>query len=98
MLHSPETWQPFTVINPPFVLLCLSAPEFPSHSGNEIEPEVRKSRAAVIAPEPIRETLEITRNRVKKTVRLVIRSADETISHLSKTTQDFCFATMANPL
>ncbi|GAA6234290.1 cGMP-dependent protein kinase 2-like [Lates japonicus] len=42
--------------------------EFPSHSGNEIEPEVRKSRAAVIAPEPIRETLEITRNRVKKTV------------------------------
>ncbi|XP_040920791.1 cGMP-dependent protein kinase 1 [Toxotes jaculatrix] len=42
--------------------------EFPSHSGNEIEPEVRKSRAAVIAPEPIRETLEIARARVKKTV------------------------------
>ncbi|XP_022593513.1 cGMP-dependent protein kinase 2-like [Seriola dumerili] len=41
--------------------------EFPSHSGNEIEPEVRKSRAAVIAPEPIRETLEITRTQVKKT-------------------------------
>ncbi|XP_022050691.2 cGMP-dependent protein kinase 2 [Acanthochromis polyacanthus] len=42
--------------------------EFPSQSGNEIEPEVRKSRAAVIAPEPIPETLEITRTRVKKTV------------------------------
>ncbi|XP_039981661.1 cGMP-dependent protein kinase 1 [Xiphias gladius] len=42
--------------------------EFPSHSVNEIEPEVRKSRAAVIAPEPIRETLEITRTGVKKTV------------------------------
>ncbi|TKS76386.1 cGMP-dependent protein kinase 1 [Collichthys lucidus] len=41
--------------------------EFPSQSGNEIEPEVRKSRAAVIAPEPIPETLEITRTRVTKT-------------------------------
>lgn len=41
--------------------------EFPSQSGNEIEPEVRKSRAAVIAPEPIPETLEITGTRVKKT-------------------------------
>ncbi|XP_070843194.1 cGMP-dependent protein kinase 2 [Chaetodon trifascialis] len=42
--------------------------EFPSQSGNEIEPEVRKSRAAVIATEPIPETLEIMRTRVKKTV------------------------------
>nr|XP_043904448.1 cGMP-dependent protein kinase 2 [Solea senegalensis] len=39
--------------------------EFPS--SNVIEPEVRKSRAAVIAPEPIHETHEITRTRVKKT-------------------------------
>ncbi|XP_028253129.1 cGMP-dependent protein kinase 2 [Parambassis ranga] len=42
--------------------------EFPSQSGNEIEPEFRKSRAAVIAHEPIPENLEITRTRVKKTV------------------------------
>ncbi|XP_039637114.1 cGMP-dependent protein kinase 2 [Perca fluviatilis] len=42
--------------------------EFPSQSGNEIEPEVRTSRAAVIASEPLPETLEITRMRVKKTV------------------------------
>ncbi|XP_061563156.1 cGMP-dependent protein kinase 2 [Cololabis saira] len=42
--------------------------EFPSQSGNEAEPEVRKSRAAVIAPEPIPETLELKRARVKKTV------------------------------
>ncbi|XP_026197684.1 cGMP-dependent protein kinase 2 [Anabas testudineus] len=42
--------------------------EFPSQSGNEIEPEFRKSRAAVIASEPIQETLEITSTRVKKTV------------------------------
>lgn len=41
--------------------------DFPSQGGNEIEPEVRKSRAAVIASEPIPETLEITRKRVKKT-------------------------------
>ncbi|XP_030260401.1 cGMP-dependent protein kinase 2 [Sparus aurata] len=41
--------------------------EFPSQGGNEIEPEVRKSRAAVIASEPIPETLEIMRNKVKKT-------------------------------
>ncbi|XP_044185506.1 cGMP-dependent protein kinase 2 [Thunnus albacares] len=40
--------------------------DFPSQSGNE--PEVRTSRAAVIAPEPIPETLEITSTRVKKTV------------------------------
>ncbi|XP_047430272.1 cGMP-dependent protein kinase 1 [Mugil cephalus] len=42
--------------------------EFPTQGGNEIEEEVRKSRAAVIAPEPLPENLEITRNRVKKTV------------------------------
>ncbi|XP_041832043.1 cGMP-dependent protein kinase 2 [Melanotaenia boesemani] len=44
--------------------------EFPSQSSNETETEFRKSRAAVIAPEPIPETgrLEITQNRVKKTV------------------------------
>ncbi|KAF7664008.1 hypothetical protein LDENG_00192230 [Lucifuga dentata] len=42
--------------------------EFPSSPSNEAEPEVRKSRAAVMAPEPIPENLEITRNRVKKTV------------------------------
>ncbi|CAL8316948.1 unnamed protein product [Merluccius merluccius] len=41
--------------------------EFPSQSSNEAEPEVRKSRAAVMAPEPIPEDLEITSNRVKKT-------------------------------
>ncbi|XP_035534169.1 cGMP-dependent protein kinase 2 [Morone saxatilis] len=41
--------------------------EFPSQSSNEIDPEVRKSRAAVIAPEPIPETLNIARTRVKKT-------------------------------
>ncbi|XP_026174393.1 cGMP-dependent protein kinase 2 [Mastacembelus armatus] len=42
--------------------------EFPSQSGNEIELEFRTSRAAVIASEPIPQTLEITRTRVKKTV------------------------------
>ncbi|CAN9507460.1 unnamed protein product [Ophioblennius macclurei] len=41
--------------------------EFPSQGGNESEAEVRKSRAAVIASEPIAETLEIIRNKVKKT-------------------------------
>ncbi|XP_012722871.2 cGMP-dependent protein kinase 2 [Fundulus heteroclitus] len=41
--------------------------EFPSQEANEAEPEFRKSRAAVIAPEPIPENLEISRNRVKKT-------------------------------
>lgn len=54
------------------MFLCLSVSEFPSQGGNEIEPEVRKSRAAVIASEPIPETLEIMRNKVKKTARLVI--------------------------
>lgn len=54
------------------MFLCLSVSEFPSQGGNEIEPEVRKSRAAVIAPEPIPETLEIMRTKVKKTARLVI--------------------------
>ncbi|CAL9692406.1 unnamed protein product [Knipowitschia caucasica] len=39
--------------------------EFPGHSGNEVQ-EFRKSRAAVIAPEPIAETLEISSTRVKK--------------------------------
>ncbi|XP_072217926.1 cGMP-dependent protein kinase 2 [Leuresthes tenuis] len=42
--------------------------EFPSQSGNDTEPEFRKSRTAVIAPEPIPETLEISSTRVKKTV------------------------------
>ncbi|KAM9356418.1 cGMP-dependent protein kinase 2 [Pholidichthys leucotaenia] len=42
--------------------------EFPSQTGHEVEGEVRKSRAAVIATEPIPETLEISRKRVKKTV------------------------------
>nr|XP_040016271.1 cGMP-dependent protein kinase 2 [Gasterosteus aculeatus aculeatus]XP_040016272.1 cGMP-dependent protein kinase 2 [Gasterosteus aculeatus aculeatus] len=37
----------------------------PSQSGNVVEPEIRKSRAAVIASEPLPETLEI-RKRVKK--------------------------------
>ncbi|KAM4712506.1 cGMP-dependent protein kinase 2 [Anableps anableps] len=41
--------------------------EFPSQAGNEAEPEFRKSRAAVMAPEPIPEKLEISRNMVKKT-------------------------------
>ncbi|XP_043962894.1 cGMP-dependent protein kinase 1 [Gambusia affinis] len=41
--------------------------EFPSQPGNEAEPEFRKSRAAVMAPEPIPEKLEISRNMVKKT-------------------------------
>ncbi|XP_056872661.1 cGMP-dependent protein kinase 2 [Takifugu flavidus] len=40
--------------------------EFPSQPVNEADPEVRKSRAAVIATEPIHETVEITRARVKK--------------------------------
>lgn len=57
-------------------VLCTTVAEFPSPGGNEIEPEVRTSRAAVIAPETITETLEITRSRVKKTVRL----ADEIIT------------------
>lgn len=41
--------------------------ECPGQTGTEVE-EFRKSRAAVIAPEPIHETLELSRNRVKKTV------------------------------
>ncbi|MEQ2277164.1 hypothetical protein XENORESO_021160, partial [Xenotaenia resolanae] len=40
--------------------------EFPSRDANEAEPEFRTSRAAVIAPEPIPETLEISCNKVKK--------------------------------
>lgn len=76
-LHQAEAWPPFTVVNPPFLLLSLSVAEFPSPSGNAIDPEVRKSRAAVIASEPIPEVLEITRNQVKKTERLVIRAANE---------------------
>ncbi|XP_056150815.1 cGMP-dependent protein kinase 1 [Lampris incognitus] len=40
--------------------------EFPSQGNNEVEPEVRKSRAAVMAPESIPENLEITRTKVKK--------------------------------
>ncbi|XP_034053560.1 cGMP-dependent protein kinase 2 [Gymnodraco acuticeps] len=40
--------------------------DFPSQSSHDIDPEVRKSRAAVIASEPIPETLEIKCMRVKK--------------------------------
>lgn len=53
------------ICNHPFVFVT----DFPSQTGNEIEPEVRKSRAAVIASEPIPENLEIKRARVKKNVR-----------------------------
>lgn len=49
--------------------------EFPSQPVNEADPEVRKSRAAVIATEPIPETVEITRTRVKKNSRSVIIAA-----------------------
>ncbi|XP_013863007.1 cGMP-dependent protein kinase 1 [Austrofundulus limnaeus] len=42
--------------------------ECPSLSSSEGEPEFRKSRAAVFAPEPIHEAVEISRNKVKKTV------------------------------
>ncbi|XP_062267162.1 cGMP-dependent protein kinase 1 [Platichthys flesus] len=51
--------------------------EFPSNSGNEIEPQVRQSRSAVIASEPIHENLEITGTAVKKTVsetNLIVKS------------------------
>ncbi|XP_062323258.1 cGMP-dependent protein kinase 1 [Osmerus eperlanus] len=42
--------------------------EFPTQKNSyEGEPEVRMSRAAVMAPEPIPEDLEITQTRVKKT-------------------------------
>ncbi|XP_061560263.1 cGMP-dependent protein kinase 1 isoform X3 [Phycodurus eques] len=41
--------------------------EFPPPIGAELEPEFRKSRAAVIAPEPIPETLDVGKARVKKT-------------------------------
>ncbi|KAK2856252.1 hypothetical protein Q5P01_004987 [Channa striata] len=41
--------------------------ELPSQSSNENELGFRKSRAAVIASEPIPETLELIRNKVKKT-------------------------------
>ncbi|XP_055362597.1 cGMP-dependent protein kinase 2 isoform X2 [Betta splendens] len=41
--------------------------EAPTLSANESEPAYRTSRAAVIASEPIPETVEITRSRVKKT-------------------------------
>ncbi|XP_037101371.1 cGMP-dependent protein kinase 1 isoform X2 [Syngnathus acus] len=41
--------------------------EFPPPSGDESKPEFRTSRAAVIASEPIPETLEIRKSRVKKT-------------------------------
>lgn len=50
-------------------LCCLSVSDFPSQGGNEVEPVVRTSRAAVIAPEPIPEMAEITRNKVKKSTR-----------------------------
>lgn len=51
---------------------CSRVSEFPSQSASEADPEVRKSRAAVIATEPIPETVEITRTRVKKNSRSVI--------------------------
>lgn len=51
------------------MLHCLSVSDFPSQGSNEVEPEVRTSRAAVIAPEPIPEMAEITRTGVKKTAR-----------------------------
>lgn len=41
--------------------------EFPSRGGHDTEAEFRKSRAAVIASEPIAETLEIICSKVKKT-------------------------------
>ncbi|XP_061610498.1 cGMP-dependent protein kinase 1 isoform X2 [Phyllopteryx taeniolatus] len=41
--------------------------EFPPPIGAELEPEFRKSRAAVVAPEPIPETLDVGKARVKKT-------------------------------
>lgn len=41
--------------------------ESPEQTGTEVE-EFRKSRAAVIASEPIHETLEISHTRIKKTV------------------------------
>ncbi|KAJ0060913.1 hypothetical protein NL108_001766, partial [Boleophthalmus pectinirostris] len=46
--------------------LSFKDDEFHGHSGNEVQ-EFRKSRAAVIATEPIPETLEISSTRVKKT-------------------------------
>ncbi|XP_037541783.1 cGMP-dependent protein kinase 1 [Nematolebias whitei] len=42
--------------------------EFPSRSSNEVDSEFRTSRAAVIASEPIPETVEISHTKVKKTV------------------------------
>lgn len=62
--------------------LCLCDADFPSQSVNEVEPEFRTSRAAVIASEPIPENLEITRTRVKKTARLVISVVNERKLHL----------------
>lgn len=56
------------ICSPPFVFFVA---EFPAQTGNEIETEFRKSRAAVIASEPIPENLEIKGARVKKTVRSV---------------------------
>ncbi|XP_077443864.1 cGMP-dependent protein kinase 2 isoform X2 [Stigmatopora argus] len=41
--------------------------EFPASSGTDNDAEFRKSRAAVIASEPIQETLDILKSRVKKT-------------------------------
>ena len=50
-------------------MIALHFPEFPSQKNSyESVPEVRMSRAAVMAPEPIHEDLEITQTRVKKTV------------------------------
>lgn len=50
--------------------------EVPSQGPNEADPEVRKSRAAVIATEPIPEMVEMTRTGVKKNSRCVLVAAD----------------------
>ncbi len=79
------------IVNPSFVFLCLSFAEFPSQSSNDSELEVRKSRAAVIATEPIPETVDIARTRVKKTARSVIVTGEERISLLHKPVDDFLY-------
>lgn len=57
--------------------MSCSFSEFPSQIANEVDPEVRMSRAAVIAPEPLPETMEMTCTRVKKNSRSVIVTADD---------------------
>ncbi|XP_034017523.1 cGMP-dependent protein kinase 1 [Thalassophryne amazonica] len=54
--------------------------EFPPQSGHELETGFRTSRAAVIAPEPIPETLIITRTKIKKTAsetNLIVKAIKE---------------------